>query len=174
MNTQTLPFQKQRINAILHDRKYQSCYNEICACERNRVFCHHDMGHFLNVARLAMIFYLKEKDTEQPDEQIEDLIYATALLHDIGRHIQYLDGTRHEIASADIASEILKRCDFNETESRLVIEAILQHRNPEVREEASLCGWIYRADKMSRSCFACPAEAMCDWKNDKKNLELNY
>ena len=31
---------------------------------------------------------------------------------------------------------------------------------------------LYRADKASRTCFACPAEKACDWSAEKKNMEL--
>ena len=59
------------------------------------------MGHFLDVARLMMILNVKE-DLKISD----DMIYATALLHDIGRHIQYRQGIGHEISKcAD--------CSFN-------------------------------------------------------------
>ena len=42
------------------------------------------MGHLLDVARLAWIFNL-----EANQEISKERIYAAALLHDIGRHIQY-------------------------------------------------------------------------------------
>lgn len=137
--------------------------------EEGRRFCHHDMGHFLDVARLAMIFNLQEGLSLQ-----EEMIYAAALLHDIGRWRQYEDGTPHEKASALLAPEILAESGFTEEEAGQILTAILDHRNAAVRQERTLSGILYRADKMSRSCFCCEAEAECDWKGDKKNLILQY
>ena len=41
-----------------------------------------------------------------------------------------------------------------------------------IKDENSLSGWIYQADKKSRACFACEAEKMCDWSSSKKNMKL--
>ncbi|ERI70706.1 hypothetical protein HMPREF1548_02087, partial [Clostridium sp. KLE 1755] len=41
-------------------------------------------------------------------------------------------------------------------------------------QEESLRGVLYRADKKSRSCFACPAEGACSWPPSKKNLLLKW
>lgn len=137
--------------------------------EEGRRFCHHDMGHFLDVARLAMIFALQEG---QPLP--EEMIYAAALLHDIGRWRQYEDGTPHEKASALLAPEILAESGFTKEEIEQILSAILNHRNAAVKKDRTLDGILYRADKMSRSCFCCEAEKECDWKGDKKNFTLQY
>lgn len=47
--------------------------------KKDRIFCGHDMGHLLDVARLAWIFNL-----EANQEISKERIYAAALLHDIG------------------------------------------------------------------------------------------
>ena len=41
-------------------------------------------------------------------------------------------------------------------------------------EEKNLNGLLYRADKMSRACFCCQVEPICNWKDEKKNLKLKY
>lgn len=102
------------------------------------------------------------------------MIYAAALLHDIGRWKQYEDKTPHEKASAALAPEILSDCGFTKEETEQIVNAISNHRNAAVRDEQSFNGILYRADKMSRSCFCCEAETACDWKEDKKNLALRY
>jgi len=158
-----------RINRIFQDEQYQKYLQMNHMAEADRRFCHHDIGHFLDVARLAMILNQKE----QLDVS-EELIYAAALLHDIGRWKQYEDGTRHEIASYELAPEILDKSGFNSREKEMILSAILQHRNPDKAGEASFEGLLYRADKMSRSCFACKMEKECNWKKDKKNLQLIY
>lgn len=137
--------------------------------EADRRFCRHNMGHFLDVARIAMILNEKEH-IGVPQEWI----YAAGLLHDIGRHVQYETGIPHEQASAEIAPDILRDCGFNEEETRVIVEAISCHRNAEVTEKKDLSGILYRADKASRACFACEAEPECNWKDGKKNLKLRY
>lgn len=158
---------KKRINMILVNDTYRDCLKQIEECEKERQFCRHDIAHFLDVARIAMILKLEEKIKIK-----EELIYATALLHDIGRHEQYRNCIPHEIASANIAVDILKACKFSEDENCQVISAIENHREWKRAKLKQLDSIIYRADKMSRACFACPAEAICDWGNKKKNLIL--
>ncbi|EET58555.1 HDIG domain protein [Marvinbryantia formatexigens DSM 14469] len=157
----------ERVNAILKNETYQSYLREIAVCEETRIFCRHNMGHFLDVARIAQLLNLEEA-VGVPKE----LIYAAALLHDIGRHLQYREKIPHEQASAHLAPEILRESGFSETETEEILEAIRRHRDASVRGEKNLAGLIYRADKLSRSCFACPAEPQCDWKEEKKNRRI--
>lgn len=157
----------ERVNRILENEKYRSHIEKTEEFEKKRKFCHHDMVHFMNVARVAQILNLEE-DLKIP----KDVIYAAALLHDVGRDIQYMDGTPHELASAAIAPEILWDCGYDSDETSEIIRAIREHRNEGIREERSLAGLLYRADKLSRDCFACRAEKECDWKGDKKNRKI--
>lgn len=159
----------ERVNKILKHDLYQVYLRKNKMAEAGRYFCHHDMGHFLDVARLAMIFNLQQ-ELAIPEE----LIYGAALLHDIGRWKQYEDGMPHEKASAMLALEILSDCGFMEEEVGQILSAISNHRNVEIKDEQTLDGILYHADKMSRSCFCCEAERECDWKEDKKNLTLKY
>lgn len=159
----------ERVNKILNNIKYKGYLGKNMVAEEGRRFCHHDMGHFLDVARLAMIFTLQEGLPLR-----EEMIYAAALLHDIGRWRQYEDGTPHEKASALLAPEILAESGFTEEESAQILSAISNHRNASIKQDRTLDGILYRADKMSRSCFCCEAEKECDWKGDKKNLTLQY
>lgn len=156
-----------RVNRILHHEKYQKylAYNE--QAEMSRRFCHHSMGHFLDVARLAVIL----NETENYGME-KELIYAAALLHDIGRWMQYEEGIPHEKASLQLAPEILQDCGFEEPEREEILDAVGNHRNAAIREEKTLSGLLYRADKYSRPCFACPVCQECDWKQDKKNKKL--
>ena len=159
----------ERIDRILkHDLfLYHLHANE--TAEAQRRFCRHNIVHFLDVARIGMIINLEEclgLDKEW--------IYAAALLHDMGKHIQYEDGTPHEIASGEIAPKILGDCGFDEEESAMIVDAILSHRDVAAASERNLKGVLYRADKASRSCFACAAEGECNWKDGKKNLQIRY
>lgn len=49
-----------RVNKILRHEVFQQHMRENEAAERDRVFCRHDMVHFLDVARIAMILNLQE------------------------------------------------------------------------------------------------------------------
>ena len=158
-----------RIDRILRCAAFRENLDKIKAAEKDRIFCRHDMNHFLDVARIATIISLEEGlDIDR------ELIYGAALLHDIGKHRQYTEGIPHEKTSVIIADDILKKCGFNDEEARVIIEAIGSHRDDSVALEASLRGVLYRADKASRSCFACAAEGDCNWKENKKNHQILY
>ena len=159
----------ERIDKILKHDLFLQNLNRNNTAEADRRFCRHNMVHFLDVARIAMIINLEE------GLQIDrEWIYAAALLHDIGKHRQYQQGIPHEKASGEIAPQILKECGFSDKETGVIVEAILSHREATVASEKNLKGLLYRADKASRACFACAAEADCNWKDDKKNLRIQY
>lgn len=158
-----------RIDKILNHDLFIGNLEKNKAAEADRCFCRHDMAHFLDVARICRIINLEE-GIGVPGE----LIYAAALLHDIGKHRQYAEGIPHEQASAVIAPEILEDCGFDEKETAVITDAILQHRNSGVIQEKNLRGLLYRGDKASRPCYSCSAEKDCNWKDGKKNLKILY
>lgn len=157
----------ERVNRILHHTEFQRHLRENETAEADRIFCRHDLAHCLDVARIAMIFNLREGLGIS-----QDMIYGAALLHDIGRHEQCQGGTPHEMASAGIASDLLDECGYSSEELREITEAIALHRDSGVRQRADLAGILYRADKASRACFACPSREQCNWSEDRKNLEI--
>lgn len=159
----------ERIDKILNHDLFLHNLEKNMQAEADRRFCRHNMVHFLDVARIARI--MNQEESIGIDNEI---IYAAALLHDIGKHRQYAEGIPHEKASAEIAPVILKECGFDDKETGVIIEAILNHRYKGVAEERNLNGLLYRADKASRSCFACEAEGECNWSKEKKNLNLKY
>lgn len=159
----------QRIDQILEHPLFRYHLQENEAAEADRSFCRHNMGHFLDVARIAWIINLEEKM-----DVSGEWIYAAALLHDLGKHVQYENGTPHEKVSAAIAPEILKDCGFQEAEVQAIADAINHHRDADIREERNLRGLLYRGDKASRACFACKMESECNWKEGKKNLRIVY
>ena len=73
---------------ILHNPRYRECVEKNRKYEEERIFCRHDMSHFLDVARLSWI-----ENLEKGLGIEKELIYAAALLHDCGRFRQYEDGT---------------------------------------------------------------------------------
>lgn len=123
----------------------------------------------MDVARIGEIINLEEQSGLD-----REWIYAAALLHDLGKHIQYEKQVPHERASAEIAPGILRDCGFDEGEIEIITDAILKHRDSETGQEQNLRGVLYRADKASRACFACDAEGECHWKGEKKNLTIKY
>lgn len=157
----------ERIQKIIQHPLYKKYLSTIKEWEKERKFCRHDTVHFLNVARLAMIIKLKEDLTIYQEE-----IYAAAMLHDIGRHIQYETGEDHAAASGRLALPILTESGFSQKETDVIIDAIIHHRDEKIKEEKSLRGILYRADKLSRDCYFCESEPLCHWKEGKKNKEL--
>ncbi len=159
----------ERVDRILQHALYREHLDRITAAEAKRRFCRHNMGHFLDVARIARIIALEEEISVETE-----LLYCAALLHDVGRDVQYLDGTPHELAGAQIAPVIMQECGYSPREIAAVTEAIASHRDSRAASERNLKGLLYRADKASRACFACEAEGECDWKKEKKNLQIRY
>lgn len=153
----------ERIQKILKHDLFIEHLNQNRMAEADRSFCKHDMGHFLDVARIGYLLNLEEQLGMD-----KEMIYAAALLHDLGKHLQYKEGIPHERSGAKIAPKILKDCGFSDKETDVIVSAILTHREEASRERADLNGILYRADKFSRACFACEAEKDCNWKGSKK------
>ncbi len=156
-------------NKILQNERYKQIVEHIEELESDRIFCHHDMAHFLDVARIAVLMAAEE---DLPIKR--DIIYSAALLHDIGRAEQYINGTAHEAAGVPIAGKILDECGFCPGDITEIIEAVRQHGNVEIRDKADLTGLIYRADKASRRCYMCKASDRCHKAPEKRVQEIRY
>lgn len=159
--------QMKRVQYILSHPSYQEYLKKIREEEQERIFCRHDLSHFQDVARLAYIFKL-----ERGYEVSKELIYAAALLHDIGKWQQYRKGIPHETASSRLAEEVLLDAGFLEPERRQIRQAILHHRRGDGTEELDIL--LYDADKMSRNCYACPVKETCNWTEDQKNQKVMW
>ncbi|WP_235249010.1 HD domain-containing protein [Faecalicatena contorta] len=163
----------KRVQDIYRHPYFQTCLEYNRKAEESRVFCRHDMGHFMDVARLAYVFSMERGYPMDKEE-----IYAAALLHDIGKWRQYSEGIPHEQASAGIAEEILTDAGYEKEEKERILTAILNHRRKtQVQLSAKtksdlLSEVLYDADKISRACYVCPAEPECNWNREKKNLEI--
>ena len=158
-----------RIDKILKHDLFLEHLHANNTAEADRRFCRHNMEHFLDVARIGTIINLEENLRVS-----KELIYAAALLHDLGKHIQYEVGIPHEASSAEIAPRILAECGFAEKETSVIVSAIAAHRDSNSACEKDLTGILYRADKASRACYVCVAEQDCNWKQDKKNMSIKY
>lgn len=190
----------ERVNKIWNHPLYQEQFRLIQRSEKDRVFCNHTLEHFLDVARLSWIYNLEEGSGIE-----KELIYAAALLHDIGRYRQLAEGIPHQQAGAALAGIILPQCGFSREETAEIISAIREHRtapstqtfsgssgktddSPGKTTDSSgkttdssgktdvssgkLAAYLYRADKQSRCCFACPSRTACNWNEEKKNLTI--
>lgn len=159
----------ERINRILADTTYQEYQKEIDKREKDRIYCRHNMGHLMDVARLAEIMNY-EDGLNVPKE----LIYAAALLHDCARHVQYDSGVAHEEAGVKLAEPVLRNCGFEEEEILHILQAIQLHRNEQEALQYPLAGLIYRADKKSRLCMCCDASDTCHKKPESRNMFLTH
>ena len=151
-----------RIDRIIQNPQYVDTLKRLQVLETDRIFCRHDMSHFMSVARLMWIEVL-----EQQLSVDREVVYAAALLHDMGRVKQMEHGTPHEQASAEFAQQILPDAGFNEEELREVTAAILSHRKESTT--STLGRILYQADKRSRDCWCCSASDLCNWPDEKKN-----
>ena len=187
----------RRIEDIMTHREFVELQAQIDAAEHDRRFCRHDLTHLLDVARILCILTFEDRFTASPTIEGEnalalnrEIIYAAALLHDLGRARQYQDGTDHHQTGAEIAGRILPDCGFSVSETHRISEAIAQHaKNPgcspvSVHEVgldgqmsagcSDLAVLLYRSDKLSRRCFACAAYDDCYWSEENKNKRVLY
>lgn len=161
-----------RVDAIWNHALFQRHYQALLSLERDRPFCRHGIAHLLDVARLAWI-----ENLEQGLGFDRELVYAAALLHDVGKAVQYTNGTPHEVAGEKIASSILATlpddASFTTVQARQILTAVRGHRH--LRADATpLERLIYAADKRSRACFACAAADRCNWAPERRNNVLNW
>ena len=156
----------ERFNYILNDEKYTYYLQRNKSFEKGRKFCKHNLKHFLDVARIAQVMNVEENLGFE-----KEIIYTTAILHDIGKSYQYENGTPHEIASAEIATEFLEKYEFSKEEIEVIKQGILGHRD---KTSEGFSNIIYKADKLSRLCLTCKAKNECNWSDEKKNLMIYY
>ena len=91
----------ERIHRLCRHPLWRESIQSIEELERERIFCRHGTAHCLDVARLAWI-----ENLERGLGLEKERIYAAALLHDIGRGLQLLEGVPHHQASASLAAAI--------------------------------------------------------------------
>ncbi len=153
-----------RVNKILNNDEYKKTMKEITSFEESRIYCRHGLDHLLDVARIMYIYSLENGIGIE-----KEIIYTTAILHDIGRAEQYRSGKKHAKVGSDMAKKILDDCGFSDAEIDMICVAISEH-NGEVSSELSEL--LKKADKKSRKCFECGARDLCNWDKEKKNMEI--
>jgi HD superfamily phosphodiesterase len=144
----------ERFNRILQDGAFREHVAWIEERERTRIFCRHDLTHFLDVARIAYILSLEEELKVG-----KELIYTAGILHDLGRWVEYDTGADHAVESRRIAQGFLERHGYGREEQDIILSAIGNHRNRYA--ERPFDDVFYRADKLSRPCITCPARPQC-------------
>ncbi len=150
-----------RANRLLASPAFWEHLQRIEEKEAGRPFCPHHFAHCLDVARLCWIFFLEE-GIDCP----KDVVYGAALLHDIGRWLEYEVGECHAIRGAELADPLLVQAGYDEAERRLMIDAIAAHRKKDTDGFSSLSYFLQKADKYSRLCFQCTAWEDC-YKKDE-------
>lgn len=159
----------ERVDRILKHELFLCCMRRIAEAEEHRIYCKHDLDHALDVARIAYILNLEEQGGIG-----KEVIYAMALLHDLGRSEEYETGSPHHGAGAELAGRILTECGFAAADSRRICQAIAAHKDAE-RNAGNYCaGLLYRADKLSRNCFDCMASKTCYWEEECRNHSVSY
>lgn len=163
-------FSMERIDHLQKLPVFMEMIEELECAEKDRVFCTHTLDHFLDVARLMWISVL-----ENDMDVHKDMVYAAALLHDLGRLSQIKDGISHDKASASLAGELLPACGYTKSEVSEIQDAILSHRGEKKaieQENADLASLLYQADKKSRNCYHCSASSECNWKKEKRTYQI--
>lgn len=145
----------ERFTQILSREDYRQHLNKIAACEVDRVYCKHTLEHFFDVARIAYVMRFERHITLS-----KDVIYAAALLHDIGRHLQYTESIPHAMASSEIAKKILPEVGYTLEETRMICGAIEKHSSGH-HLETHLDHLLFEADKASRMCYTCHSVKSC-------------
>lgn len=160
----------KRLNAVFLHPLYQEYYGRLEHLESEREFCCHQLSHLLDVARIAYIHSLERGLNIE-----KEVIYTAAILHDIGKSLQYEQKIPHEISGAELAENILNSLpqdsSFSSDEILCIITAIRGHRR--LRKDAQpLEQLLFESDKESRTCFACRASFKCNWSLEQKNMEI--
>jgi len=128
----------ERYHQILQSDIYCSKLDRLAELEKDRIFCKHTLEHFCDVARIMYILSLEEGcDLNQ------DLIYATALLHDIGRIEEYEQQIPHHKASADVARELLPSFGYTKEEVNCIADVIMQNTENGAKRRIILWQTIY-------------------------------
>ncbi|WP_040329134.1 HD domain-containing protein [Clostridium ihumii] len=157
----------KKIELIINNETFKKNLKKLQELEKNRVFCKHGIEHSLDVARIAYIMVLE--NNLKIDKEI---IYGAALLHDLGRVLQYEENIPHEEGSLILGKIILKECNYCDEDIDMILNAIKFHRKEESKSE--LGEILYKSDKLSRMCFACKSELDCYWDKKKKNFIIKY
>lgn len=146
-----------RVNRILDHPLFKEYSLKNAQAEVNRTFCKHGFDHGLSVARIAYIYLLEEKGALISKE----LVYAAAVLHDLGRWQEYATGEDHALVAIELVQPILKDSGFMPEEAKIILQGIREHRL-DPKQEISLLGRaLAYADDWARDCRSCMCQTEC-------------
>lgn len=146
-----------RVNKLLDHEDYIVYMEKIYDLEKERIFCKHGFEHGLSVARIAYTYIL-----EKAEHGLEkEVIYAAALLHDIGRWVEYQTGEDHAEASARLAIPILVECGFSSEDIMVILLGIKEHRRHHDDGLSILGEALAAADDWARDCRSCSVQTQC-------------
>lgn len=158
------------VNRLMQNETYLQTMREIHKMEKKRVFCHHGFDHLLDVARIS---YIMNVEYEFGFEK--EFLYLCALLHDIGRAQEYMTGVSHEEAGVELARMLLEEIAYPEEKREGIIEKVEDHRHaPLPKEGINRDNFFWFADKKARNCFSCSAAKQCNWKMEKRTLQIEW
>jgi uncharacterized protein len=157
----------KRVNELLRDPEFLEHMRKNREAEADRSYCRHDLNHALDVARVAHILNLEGKLGLD-----KEVVYAAALVHDIGRWMEYASGIGHDQASQALAEGLLKKSGYSGRETEDILEAVGSHRRE--GSASPLSDLLYRADKLSRNCSVCGAISTCKRFAGNETPYLNY
>jgi len=155
-------------NKILRHPEFIRYLELNAKAERERKFCRHDMGHAIDVARVAYIIALENKYNLD-----RDIVYAAALLHDIAKWKQYSEGVDHASEGSILAGQILKDVGMNAQDAELILDAIQSHRT-KGKSNSPLGMVLYAGDKACRLCSQCSVIGECNRFEGVLLPELQY
>ena len=165
---------------LLEHPKYLALMQEIHKWEEERIYCHHELEHALDVCRIAWIMYLEYHAADVVDKELleekKDIFYLTGLLHDVGRTAQYAEDRDHTSAGASISEEILEELAIPQQTKEEILMTIRRHSGRHFSQfKADFLGhYITLADQFSRNCFACQAQDTCKWDREERNKTIIY
>jgi len=146
-----------RVNQLLEHEDYIRYIDKIDKLERERLFCKHGYEHGLNVARIAYAYMLEQGEAIL----LKEAVYAAALLHDIGRWVEYETGEDHAEVSARLALPLLETSGFTPVTVQMILTGIREHRK-HCEDHLSLLGEaLALADDWARDCRRCSAQGQC-------------
>lgn len=175
---------------LLKHPEFLQLQKRVQEMEQDRMYCHHELSHALDVCRMAWMMYLEDeykthlKDyadhAEEPylnaDNMLakKDQFYVTGLLHDIGRVAQYETGEHHSVAGVRIAEKLLTEIEYPSEWMRETLQIVGVHhgRDEKAGEPSRMEYYIRRADHLSRNCFFCEASDSCKWKKEERNQTI--
>ena len=165
---------------LLQNESFKNVQEAISQWEISRIYCHHELSHCMDVARMAWIYFLEDcqkKHLFLEDLQLEekkDFIYVCALLHDIGRAKQYETGIHHSVCGQKLAEGMLLDIGAPESWKEAVLRIVAGHHacDRSSDPEWKIADYIDRADHDCRPCFCCEGKDTCKWSREERNHTL--